>query len=89
MMSRTQLSLPTEQLRRARARAAEQGISLAEYVRRLVDADLAGLARSGEVSAVFDLGSSRGSDIARRKDEYVGEAVASRLTRRPPSSGRG
>jgi hypothetical protein len=89
MMSRTQVSLTTEQLRRARARAAEQGISLAEYVRRLVEADLAGLARAGDVSAVFDLGSSGGSDIARRKDEYVGEAVASRLRRRPATSGRG
>jgi hypothetical protein len=76
MMERTQLSLTREQHRQARRRAQELGISLSEYVRRLVDQDLEGLPRPTGVSAVFDLGRSGGSDIARYKDEYVGEAVA-------------
>ena len=75
MMERTQLSLTSEQHRKARKRAEELGVSLAEYVRRLVDADLKGMARRVSVESVFDLGSSGHSDVARLKDEYVGEAV--------------
>jgi len=75
MMERTQLSLTPEQHRRARRRAEELGISLAEYVRRLVDQDLQGLRRPADVSSVFDLGRSGGSDVARHKDEYLGQAV--------------
>jgi len=75
MMERTQLNLTAEQHRKARKRAEELGISLAEYVRRLVDADLKAMARPVSVEAVFDLGDSGGSDVARFKDDYVGEAV--------------
>ena len=75
MMERTQLNLTVEQHRKARKRAEELGVSLAEYVRRLVDADLKGRARPVSVEAVFDLGNSGGSEVARFKDEYVGEAV--------------
>jgi hypothetical protein len=39
-MTRTQLSFEREMLHRARSRAAEMGISLAEYVRRPVAQDL-------------------------------------------------
>lgn len=74
MMSRTQISLEPEVHRRARARASALGISLAEYVRRLVAADLRGVRRASSVEAVFDLGDSGGSDIAREKDAYVGGA---------------
>ena len=42
MMTRTQLSFEREMLGEARRRAADLGISLAEYVRRLVAADLGG-----------------------------------------------
>lgn len=51
------------------------GISLAEYLRRLVAEDLEGPRHSTDPSAVFNLGDSGGSDVARLKDEYVGEAV--------------
>jgi len=78
MMSRTQLSLDSEQLQRAKRRAAELGVSLAEYVRRLVDADLAKPGRRADPSVVFDLGDSGGSDVARDKDRYVAEALADR-----------
>lgn len=75
-MTRTQLSFEREMLRRARKRAGELGISLAEYVRRLVAEDLARPDRSVDPSAVFDLGGSGGSDIAAAKDSMVGEAVS-------------
>lgn len=59
MMTRTQLSFEREMLRDARRRADDQGISLAEYVRRLVAADLAGDEPAPDPKAVFNLGRSR------------------------------
>jgi hypothetical protein len=41
MVSRTQVSLDWEMHQRARRRANELGVSLAEYLRRLVSRDLA------------------------------------------------
>jgi hypothetical protein len=74
MAQRTQISLPPEDHRRARARAAELGISLAENIRRLVE--------PAPVEALFALGSSgEGTDVATRKDEYLGEAVRARSAR--------
>lgn len=78
MMVRVQVSLPSEEQRRARARAAELGISFAEYVRRLVARDLGDEERGrAEAKALFDLGDSGKSDIARDKRRYVGEAYES------------
>jgi hypothetical protein len=77
MTQRTQISLPDEDHRRARARAADLGISLAEYIRRLVDRDLHSTPATAPVQSLFALGSSGdGADVAARKDAYVGEAVA-------------
>ncbi len=85
MMSRTQITLDPEIQRRARQRAGDLGISLAEYVRRLVARDLAGARPEADPAMVFDLGSSGASDIATHKDSMIAEAfVASRSrTRRP------
>ena len=58
-----------------RARAAELGVSLAEYIRRLVDRDLAESPRNIDRSIVFDLGTSGKSDIASEKDRLIGEAT--------------
>ena len=74
-MTRTQVSLDREMLRRARKRAAELGISLAEYVRRLVAEDLGERAQTVDPSVVFNLGSSGGSDIAADKDAMIADAV--------------
>lgn len=82
MVARTQITLPPEDHRRARARAAELGISLAEYVRRLVARDLGDQAPRADVRDLFDLGNSGGSDIARFKDEYIGEAVEAEYERK-------
>jgi hypothetical protein len=77
MMARIQISLPPEDQRRARARAAELGLSFAEYVRRLVARDLGEVGTTGDAEALFDLGETGGSDVAAAKRRYVGEAVES------------
>jgi hypothetical protein len=88
MVARTQITLPPEDHRRARARAAELGISLAEYIRGLVARDLGEQEPAADVSALFDLGSSGGSDIARFKDEYIGDAVEAEYERKTGSRRR-
>lgn len=84
MMSRTQITLEPELQRRVRKRASDMGLSLAEYVRRLVMRDLGGLQPAANPTAVFDLGASGGSDIANHKDAMLAEAFTAnrRKTRR-------
>ncbi len=76
MMSRTQITLDPEVQRRARQRASDLGVSLAEYVRRLVARDLGSAQATADPVVVFDLGSSGGSDIAKDKDAMIAEAFA-------------
>jgi hypothetical protein len=77
MMARTQITLDPELQRKARRRASDLGISLAEYLRQLVARDLETRQKKPvDVSVIFDLGSSGGSDIARNKDAMIGEAFA-------------
>jgi hypothetical protein len=82
MMHRTQILLDPADHRKARRRASELGISLSEYIRRLVAHDLGGPRPRADVAALFDLGDSGGSDVARDKDTYLGEAAAA--THAPP-----
>ena len=83
MMTRSQISLDPELHRRAQRRAAEQGISFAEYVRSLVRSDLMAEPRpKADISAIFDLGDSGGSDVGVHKHEYIGEAVDAAHPRR-------
>jgi hypothetical protein len=82
MMARTQITLPPELQKRARERATHRGISLAEYLRRLVARDLGSKQRPATPSAVFNLGRSGGSDVAKEKDRMIGEAVAAERRRR-------
>lgn len=77
MMARTQITLEPEYHRRARLRAGDLGVSLAEYVRRLVVRDLAHPQTVADIACVFDLGGSSGSDIARDKDAMIAEAFDS------------
>ena len=82
MMVRTQITMDSEHHARAKARAAELGISFAAYVRRLVDRDLSESRTNTDPTLVFDLGASRGADVAAHKDRMLGEAMAaSRLSR--------
>ena len=75
MMSRTQITLESEVQRRARKRASELGVSLAEYVRLAsVARDLARPETATAVDRIFDLGSSGGVHIAMDKDSMIAEA---------------
>ena len=78
-MVRTQIMLDAEEHRRAKGRAAELGISLAEYVRRIVGADLATPSAQADASDIVGLFGSGGSDIAQHKDEYLAEALAAKI----------
>jgi hypothetical protein len=89
MMARNQISLDPELQRRARRRAAEMGISFSEYVRRLVERDAGHRGATSDASALFDLGDSRGSDVARDKDRMLSEAVAASRPQPQPRRRRG
>ena len=76
MNARTQIKLDPEVQRQAQAKAAELGISFAEYVRRLVAQDLGAPMRTAHISVVFDLGASaEPTNIARDKHKMIDEAV--------------
>jgi hypothetical protein len=76
MNARTQITMDEELQRRAQARAAELGISFAEYVRRLVASDLGEPKPKADISIVFDLiDEGQPTDIARDKDKMIGDAV--------------
>ncbi len=74
MAVRTQIALEAQDHRRAKRRAAEMGVSLAEYVRRLVSRDLGEPSRGAEVSTLFDLFDGGRTDIGRDKDRLLAEA---------------
>jgi hypothetical protein len=76
MNARTQVTLDPEMQRRAQAKAADLGISFAEYVRRLVAHDLGAPKPKPDISIMFDLvDEGPVTDIARDKDKMIGEAV--------------
>ena len=76
MSARTQITLDPLLQRRVQRRAAELGISFAEYVRRAIARDLGEPRRKGDISAIFDLfKGGPETNIARDKDKMVGQAV--------------
>jgi len=76
MNARTQITMDPEMRRRAHAKAAELGISFAEYIRGLVASDLGDPRPSADISIVFDLGASaEPTNIARDKHQMIGEAA--------------
>jgi hypothetical protein len=65
-----------ETQRRAQARAAELGISFAEYVRRVVANDLGEPQSKSDISTIFDLvDEGPATDISKDKDRLIGDAV--------------
>ena len=81
-MKRTQISFDPEVHRNARRRAADLGISLAEYLRGLVARDPGQVVATADPSTVFNLGASGNSDIASDKDAMITQAfLAERLPR--------
>ena len=76
MMVRTQIQLGAEQHRKAKLKAAELGISLSEYLRRLIDGDVgAEPKRKFDITRIFGIGDSGGSDVAKYKEQYLDEAM--------------
>lgn len=82
-MVRTQIQLTEQQVRRLRSQAREQGISLAEIIRRCVDGGLADAAPgradlyTRAASAVGRFSDRHGArDLARRHDRYLDEAYS-------------
>jgi len=82
MMYRAQITLEPETQRQAQKRAGELGVSFAEYIRRLVARDLDRPRSTADVSRIFNLGNSGGSNIAKDKDRMLGEALAAEHRRR-------
>jgi hypothetical protein len=76
MNARTQVTIDPELQRRAHARAAELGISFAEYIRRLLARDLGEPRPKVDISVMFNLvDEGPATNIARDKDKMIGEAV--------------
>jgi len=76
MNTRTQITIDPELQHRAHAKAAELGISFAEYVRRLLAQDLGPTKRKVHISTVFDLvDEGPPTNIARDKDRMLADAV--------------
>ena len=77
MNARIQITIDPEMSARARQKAADQGISFAEYVRCLIDSDLGEEPKSGtDVSAIFDLVTDGPvTNIGRDKYKMIGEAA--------------
>ena len=74
MMVRTQITLDADAHRRAKRRAAELNISLAEYFRQVLDHDL-GEQPKGDISAIFNLSASGASDVSSNINKYLDEAA--------------
>lgn len=79
---RTQIDLESEQHALVKRKAADLGISMAEYIRRLVERDLNQSDSSAEISAIFGIGDSGGSDISIDRKQATAEAIAARAAPR-------
>ena len=56
-------------------KAADLGISMAEYIRRVVERDLQRADNRADVSVIFGLGRSGGSDIAAEGKDAISDAI--------------
>lgn len=79
---RTLIALESEQHALVKRRAADLGISMAAYIRRLVERDLQQTGTGTDISAIFGIGDSDGSDIAVDRKGATAEAIAVRAARR-------
>jgi hypothetical protein len=78
MVRYVQIPLDVGQRRRARRRAAEQGLTLSEYVSRLIDADLGSWTPDPGAPAIIRIEADLPPD---HQGTYIGEAVAARMNR--------
>jgi hypothetical protein len=80
MKARTMVYLDPQQMKALKARAKAEGISMAEFMRRLVTRQLAGHQPLSSVpteayARMVALGSSGRSDVSERHDAYLAEAL--------------
>ena len=71
-----QVELERDLRRRARRRAAEQGLTLSGYIAGLIDADLDSWVPTPGAPAIIPVGTDLPSD---HEGTYIGEAVAERM----------
>lgn len=72
---RTMIILPNHHHAEAKRKAALEGISLSEYIRRLVAKDLDQPAAAADPSILFELFDSGGSRIADGKQAMISEPI--------------
>ena len=72
------VALDGGQRRRARRRAAEQGLTLSEYVSRLIESDLASWTPEPGAPAIIRIEADLPPD---HRGTYIGEAVAARMNK--------
>ncbi len=78
-----QVMIDPDERRRARRRAAEQGLTLPEYISRLIKADLDSWEANtdeSDPSAIIPVATENPPD---HDGMYIGEAVAARMNRTP------
>ena len=73
-----QVTLDPEQRRRARRRAAEQGITLSDYIAGLIEADLETWSPQPGAPAIIPVLAEVPPD---HEGTYIGEAVAARMNK--------
>jgi uncharacterized protein with ATP-grasp and redox domains len=87
MVVRTQVTLDADVHRRAKRRAADLGISFAEYVRRTLDRDL-GEEPKGDISAIFGLFDSGVSDVSSNVEKHLDEVAREEYLRETAQANR-
>ena len=78
---RTVITLPDHLHAEAKRRAAEQGISFAEFVRRLFDRELSAAEPQGDLDAICAIVQGEPFDMAAVGKAIVAEAVAAQHER--------
>lgn len=75
MMVRTQISLNPDELERAKARAAERGLSLAELIRQALRKELDPPREAAGISRIVGMIEGPLLDEGKSIDEYVADAI--------------
>ena len=80
---RTIITLPDHMHAQAKRRAAELGISFAEFARRLFEKELATAAPQGDIDSICGMVTGAPFDMAQHGDRIIGEAADSMLVGGP------
>ena len=79
---RTVITLPDQMHARAKRRAAELGISFAEFTRRLFEKELVAPEPQGDLESICGMVQGTPFDMARDGHSIIGTAVAAELAQR-------